>query len=713
MKRLFLAIALLMMAWAGTGVAEAATVYAKGIAGTVYFESGAASCDAVTAADTAGDLEAALTAAGASGTLNICAGTYTTTMIDAVIDAAGLLATQGAGQTINAVGSVVLDGTGVADHVLLVNHANTTINGLTLQNAGAWKADLYLNANSGGSVINDVKCLYGHYPVYGAATSGTVTLNRVEMAFAVEQVLFNAAGGTYVLNYPIIRDGQKTTYAFGAAKSSGVTVNNGLFYRNKGYSIYTHDNTSGTVTINNSIIFAPDYALASARTLYASTGSPIILNNSIAMKSANYSSQLTGGTGTVALNNVTTNKSPRFISSSKKALVSMTIDDTGNFDWFETLANAAKSSHGYPMTIAAQTSTMTSDKWARMSVLVSAGHDISSHTRHHVGLDNTDAFTIRYVGAGTAAALTVADNGHITTSITGGPGGENLDIASDNTTTLDVTCAAIDALGPYTCAVDVYRAGALSKTLADVSGQDIQTAAYIAQLDATKLYAEELDGSKADIEANIQGFTVTTLTVPNNKTGAAAQAAMLAAGYKVARGASFLSGSYDLSNLTAHNLFNVLADNLGDTEKQIQDNLVSLLEWGKERGIAVNIYSHKESEFSLDNWRTVWNVLADTSVNVMTFSDVGKHITGDLAGLLPEGATADGGLTWTRTWTDASDYRLRSGSPAINAGIAIDGLTTDFLGNPIRGLPDIGSYEYQGGSNRFPDFLNFPSFPSW
>jgi len=65
-------------------------------------------------------------------------------------------------------------------------------------------------------------------------------------------------------------------------------------------------------------------------------------------------------------------------------------------------------------------------------------------------------------------------------------------------------------------------------------------------------------------------------------------------------------------------------------------------------------------------------------------------------------------------FVDAStgDFRLKAGSPAINAGVDV-GLTTDFLGNPIKGLPDIGSYEYQGGSNRFPDFLNFPSFPSW
>lgn len=41
-----------------------------------------------------------------------------------------------------------------------------------------------------------------------------------------------------------------------------------------------------------------------------------------------------------------------------------------------------------------------------------------------------------------------------------------------------------------------------------------------------------------------------------------------------------------------------------------------------------------------------------------------------------------------------TDFRLKSGSPAINAGTDV-GLTTDFLGKPIRGLPDIGAYEFQ------------------
>lgn len=46
------------------------------------------------------------------------------------------------------------------------------------------------------------------------------------------------------------------------------------------------------------------------------------------------------------------------------------------------------------------------------------------------------------------------------------------------------------------------------------------------------------------------------------------------------------------------------------------------------------------------------------------------------------------------TDTANRDFTLQAGSPAINAGVDV-GLTTDILGNPIVGAPDIGCYEYQ------------------
>ena len=43
------------------------------------------------------------------------------------------------------------------------------------------------------------------------------------------------------------------------------------------------------------------------------------------------------------------------------------------------------------------------------------------------------------------------------------------------------------------------------------------------------------------------------------------------------------------------------------------------------------------------------------------------------------------------------DFTLQATSPCINAGVDV-GLTTDYAGNPIVGLPDIGAYEYPGGA---------------
>ena len=48
--------------------------------------------------------------------------------------------------------------------------------------------------------------------------------------------------------------------------------------------------------------------------------------------------------------------------------------------------------------------------------------------------------------------------------------------------------------------------------------------------------------------------------------------------------------------------------------------------------------------------------------------------------------------TFTAVGTD--DFTLQPGSPAINTGVDV-GLTTDILGNPIVGLPDMGCYEVQ------------------
>lgn len=43
--------------------------------------------------------------------------------------------------------------------------------------------------------------------------------------------------------------------------------------------------------------------------------------------------------------------------------------------------------------------------------------------------------------------------------------------------------------------------------------------------------------------------------------------------------------------------------------------------------------------------------------------------------------------------TSTPDFHLKSGSPVIRAGVNV-GLTTDYAGNPVPGVPDIGAYEF-------------------
>jgi hypothetical protein len=112
-----------------------------------YYESGASACSDVTAADTAGDVEAALTAAGASGTLYVCSNATGTE-----IDADSRLDTTADGQTIDGLaydmvvgtlptsgnsahGGAVLDADGNSALTIIVKHDNVTIKNLAVTGA--------------------------------------------------------------------------------------------------------------------------------------------------------------------------------------------------------------------------------------------------------------------------------------------------------------------------------------------------------------------------------------------------------------------------------------------------------------------------------------------------------------------------------------------------------------------------------------------------
>jgi len=172
----------------------AATVYVKDIVndpGTLpYYESGATSCDDVTAADTNANMQAALNASGTNGILVICPGTYTQTELNA---ADGIVFTHN-GQTVQGstgvAGDVILDANDVFNQAVTIGIGkdNGTLRDLTL--TGGKFRGVLVWGNDGTTIQNVISeynvystpgtgagfSLYGDTPAH-AVTNATLTGN--------------------------------------------------------------------------------------------------------------------------------------------------------------------------------------------------------------------------------------------------------------------------------------------------------------------------------------------------------------------------------------------------------------------------------------------------------------------------------------------------------------------------------------------------------
>jgi uncharacterized repeat protein (TIGR02059 family) len=63
------------------------------------------------------------------------------------------------------------------------------------------------------------------------------------------------------------------------------------------------------------------------------------------------------------------------------------------------------------------------------------------------------------------------------------------------------------------------------------------------------------------------------------------------------------------------------------------------------------------------------------------------------SGITPTHNTTQNNLTSDPLFVSSSDFHLQSGSPAIGKGLAITGLTTDYVGSAVKSPPSIGAYE--------------------
>lgn len=317
--------------------------------------------------------------------------------------------------------------------------------------------------------------------------------------------------------------------------------------------------------------------------------------------------------------------------------------------------------------------------------------DIGVHSYSHSAMDLTgSAFSVTKAGA-------TIDVNRGSDTITVSPGGV---ITGFKAKTLAAIRAELVALGCSNGALATNLEGiTLGEVLADSSGA--QASPYTAQIliDTTAntgFYKVEMRDAKSQMEAFL-GANVTTFSTPKGLTNASAQAAAKAAGYDAIVSSLVASDRQtDLSSIHMYRMGYMWANALVDSTDELTRNHVrALCVAVAQTGMIVTIIAHDVAgvgvEVSAENWALILDTIAEfnDSITVTSIKEAVRQIkeSGDWS-------TSDQ-TTYTRTWIDSFDYKIRTGSSSlIKAGTPISGLTTDFAGKAWKNPPSIGAYEY-------------------
>lgn len=366
------------------------------------------------------------------------------------------------------------------------------------------------------------------------------------------------------------------------------------------------------------------------------------------------------------------------------ALVSVEVDDAVNLPTFTTLAEKLEA-YGWRGTY--QIDTANISDWSPIHALHNKGHEIASHTRRHVNLGNMAAFTIRHNSL--ACTMTIDTQAMTLTTSQG------LSLNMSSYANVGALVAAINTNTEYTAVSTQslptnYSSLGIPYCLSDVSAVDIHTAVYTASYDRTKLYAEEIDGSLADLVANIPGFDATTATLcsPGHFIDATGEQYLYENGWLGARKGTN-SESLRTGNLDFFHIYGVQPSLVtGDMRR----DLMKHIERARFEGRVLCIYFHG---ISGGEWPNGWD---GVDLFLSELKKSGATVLPRRDALLQIKSTAtQSGKTYAQAPRDY-DLRIMPESRLVHGGAVItgvnDGAQTDPWGNTMLTYPNIGADQY-------------------
>lgn len=592
--------------------------------------------------------------------------------------------------------------------------AGSVINGFTFTGAGTYNID-----NRASNVIIS-NCTFDSLlgtAIYNITGTGNIVSHCV-FKDITGRAYYGDTNGATTINYSqFYRCGLNTFMDVLMAVSGNIlTVNNSDFAGGGKRSMVRGSGLGTTVTVNNSnFIGSGGMTKYPDGTIQQANSATVTVNNSILGSSMLKTGLITSGN--VTFNNVQQSTDPEFHSLGyNEAIVTFySVDSnhltTGSLSHYQTVADT----HGAHFTYFpddTDQSTMT-EYFSTLQDFVEAGHDLGCEAKSSSPLDTGIPFTVSYSGTGTNPQIVIArtsDNDMTLVCKTDSGTDLTLEIGKTQTykyidsgvtplasaisahedweaTVIDGVTGDYDDVYSYTLAEGIYDISGDTNILLDKTG---------------RYFNEEIVLSKSDIE-NVMGngYTVKSFFYPRYKTDDDALVTVKAAGYTVALAGqdnayqlSSIDNIYSLSNDTMvnnvwwnTNMKGSGYDALTTTQKEIR-----VKAWARDLALGMKFYGHwfafclpENSALPAAEFGWILSELQKMGVQVLSFSEAQEYISS---------TSTESGDGYTRTF--AQDYAalLQSTSPAIDAGTDVS-LTTDFEGDPIYGLPDIGGYEFQ------------------
>ncbi len=442
----------------------------------------------------------------------------------------------------------LIDASGLARATYCVGKSNLVFQGIDFTRAASYNVEV---AGSANCQFLDCRFIGGSQNLY-LNNSANITLLSCcfSNGYGNQSVLVSGANTSFAFYYCLFTQSDFT--GVGLSITGGGVNSRVVNCTFAGAGTYHINNVSllANVGITNSVFSGYGNSVRSlGGDAVKSSGGNVVMANCLVMKNGKDFSRRVTGVSEVG----TVYGEPQYTQTRRKGIWCFTQDDSQTVaDWL-ILADMA-TNYGFRTGLAVTTGVgrdLSPSAYSEVQTRLNAGHEIYGHSTDHCDLGQLLAFSIRYVGAGSGCVMTIS-NSILSTSVTGGPGGEDLNIGLTNASysTSSSLINSVDALAAYQCSIgSLYNGPVPSFLLTNLQSVDIATAAYPVYYDFTNFFSHEITTNVALLEARLTNYTGRAFIYPNGRYGKPAENWIKDMGLLGARLATtFLGGSYRLGS---------------------------------------------------------------------------------------------------------------------------------------------------------------------